>query len=84
MGYRDALREAGLRRMQPILLTTLTTVGGLLPLLLTGGAMWSGMAAVLIFGLLTSTLLTLVVIPCLYSLVVGDREERAIAGLGGE
>lgn len=72
-----ALREAGERRMRPILLTTLTTVGGLIPLLLTGGAMWNGMAAVLIFGLMVSTLLTLVVIPCFYLLLVGNREVEA-------
>ncbi|MBK05892.1 MAG: hypothetical protein CL920_05050 [Deltaproteobacteria bacterium] len=74
--YLDALKEAGLRRMRPILLTTLTTVGGLLPLLLTGGAMWNGMAAVLIFGLLVSTLLTLVIVPCFYVILVGDREQK--------
>jgi multidrug efflux pump subunit AcrB len=73
---RVALQEAGVRRMRPILLTTMTTVGGLIPLLITGGAMWNGMAAVLIFGLLVSTLLTLLVIPCFYLVLVGDREER--------
>lgn len=76
--YRTALQEAGVRRMRPIVLTTLTTVGGLIPLLLTGGAMWTPMAAVLIFGLLTSTLLTLLVVPCMYILLIGDREQKAL------
>ncbi|TNE45106.1 MAG: efflux RND transporter permease subunit [Deltaproteobacteria bacterium] len=76
--YVTALQEAGLRRMRPILLTTTTTIGGLVPLFLTGGAMWTPMAAVLIFGLLSSTLLTLVVVPCLYVVLVGDREQRQL------
>ena len=76
--YIEALQDAGLRRMRPILLTTLTTVGGLIPLFLTGGAMWNPMASVLIFGLLSSTILTLVVVPCLYVVLVGDREQRRI------
>lgn len=76
--YMTALREAGLRRMRPILLTTLTTVGGLLPLLFSGGAMWTAMAAVLIFGLLVSTILTLVVVPCMYVVIVGAREQEQI------
>lgn len=76
--YKTALQEAGLRRMRPILLTTTTTVGGLIPLFLTGGAMWTPMAAVLIFGLLSSTILTLVVVPCLYVVLVGDREQKQL------
>ena len=48
---REAVAEAGRKRMQPILLTTLTTVGGLLPLALFGGPMWAGMAWAMIFGL---------------------------------
>lgn len=76
--YITALEEAGFRRMRPIVLTTLTTVGGLLPLLFSGGAMWTPMAAVLIFGLLSSTFLTLVVIPSLYVIVVGDRDQKRI------
>lgn len=78
LDYREALRVAGLRRMRPILLTMLTTVGGLIPLLLTGGALWESMAAVLIFGLMVATLLTLVVIPCVYAVVVKDRDHVAL------
>jgi multidrug efflux pump len=77
LDYREALRVAGLRRMRPILLTMLTTVGGLIPLMLTGGALWEAMSAVLIFGLMVATLLTLVVIPCVYAVVVKDRDQIA-------
>ena len=62
----DAIARAGLARMQPILLTTLTTIGGLLPLALFGGPMWAGMSWAMIFGLAVSTVLTLLVIPTVY------------------
>ncbi len=78
LDYREALRVAGMRRMRPILLTMLTTVGGLIPLYLTGGALWKAMSAVLIFGLIVATLLTLVVIPCVYAVIVKDRDHAAL------
>ena len=60
--------EASQRRLRPILLTTLTTIGGLLPLWLGGGPMWEPMAITIIFGLMFSTALTLGLVPILYSL----------------
>ena len=63
----DALIAAGKRRMKPILLTTLTTVLGMIPLLITGGAMWQTMAIAIIAGLIFSTVLTLIFVPVLYS-----------------
>ena len=68
IGLRDAVAQAGLVRMKPILLTTLTTVGGLLPLALFGGPMWAGMSWAMIGGLSLSTVLTLLVIPTVYVL----------------
>jgi len=63
-----AVLAAAQRRLRPILLTTATTVGGLLPLWLSGGAMWEAMAVAIIFGLIFATALTLGVVPILYSL----------------
>ena len=63
---RAAVANAGRVRMRPILLTTLTTIGGLLPLSLFGGALWAPMTNGMIFGLIVSTVLTLFVIPSLY------------------
>lgn len=64
-----AVIEAAQQRLRPILLTTATTVGGLLPLWLGGGPMWEPMAIAIIFGLLFATVLTLGVVPILYSLL---------------
>ena len=64
----DAVVEACLQRFRPILLTTATTTLGLLPLWLAGGAMFQSMAVTIIFGLAFATLLTLGVVPILYSL----------------
>ncbi|ABA90236.1 efflux pump, RND family, inner membrane protein [Syntrophotalea carbinolica DSM 2380] len=64
----EAILESGMRRLRPILLTTGTTVGGLLPLWLGGGPLWETMAIAIIFGLLFATVLTLGVVPLLYSL----------------
>ncbi len=70
-GYepQQAIIEAAQRRMRPILLTTATTVLGLIPLYLGGGEMWEPMAVGIMAGLLFSTLLTLGFIPVLYSLL---------------
>ncbi len=63
-----AVIEAAQRRLRPILLTTMTTVGGLIPLWLGGGPMWEPMAIAIIFGLVFATVLTLGVVPVLYTL----------------
>jgi multidrug efflux pump len=63
-----AVVEAAQRRLRPILLTTATTMGGLLPLWFGGGPLWESMAVAIIFGLLFATTLTLGVVPVLYSL----------------
>lgn len=70
-----AVQAAGETRFQPIILTTMTTVGGLIPLALTGSEMWSPLALAIIGGLLTSTAITLVLVPALYRLAA-DMMER--------
>ena len=64
----QAVVEAAQRRLRPILLTTGTTIGGLVPLYLGGGPMWEPMAVTIMFGLLFATILTLGLVPILYSL----------------
>ncbi|HET6592816.1 MAG TPA: efflux RND transporter permease subunit, partial [Xanthomonadales bacterium] len=74
-----AIQEAARLRLRPIMMTTLTTVLGLLPMALglgEGSEMRTPMAITVIGGLLTSTLLTLVVVPVMYSLL--DRRADAV------
>ncbi|PLX14092.1 MAG: AcrB/AcrD/AcrF family protein [Marinilabiliales bacterium] len=65
----EAIATAGQVRFTPIILTTLTTIGGLLPLTLKGGEMWAPLGWTIIGGLLVSTFLTLIVIPVLYHMI---------------
>ncbi|MEM8964091.1 MAG: efflux RND transporter permease subunit [Acidobacteriota bacterium] len=64
----EAVLEASQRRLRPILLTTATTVAGLVPLWLTGGPMFSPMAMAFLAGLVISTVLTLGLVPVLYAI----------------
>ena len=57
------------QRLRPILLTTMTTVGGMLPLWFGGGPLWESMAIAVVFGMIVATCLTLGVVPILYSLL---------------
>ena len=68
-----AIVAAAQQRLRPILLTTATTVLGLLPLYLGGGEMWEPMALAIMGGLIVSTLLTLGVVPVLYALLYRIR-----------
>jgi len=75
----DALVEAGMLRLRPVLMTALTTILGLLPLLLSAGIgseVQRPLAVVVVFGLTTSTLLTLFVIPAVYGWFAGGRPPR--------
>ncbi len=66
---KDAVIMACLQRFRPILLATFTTVLGLIPLYLSGGEMWEGMAVSIMIGLLFGTVITLIFIPTFYSAV---------------
>ena len=65
----DSIITACLQRFRPILLATFTTVLGLIPLYLTGGEMWEGMAITIMIGLLFGTVITLFFIPVFYSVL---------------
>jgi HAE1 family hydrophobic/amphiphilic exporter-1 len=75
----SAIREGARLRLRPIMMTTLTTVFGLLPMALglgEGSEMRTPMAITVIGGLLTSTMLTLLVVPVMYSLL--DRRQDVV------
>lgn len=65
---KEAVTRAGEVRFIPIVLTTLTTILGLLPLTLAGGSLWAPMGWVIIGGLITSTTFVLLLVPVLYEL----------------
>jgi multidrug efflux pump subunit AcrB len=67
-GMVSALKEAGQVRFISIILTSATTIVGLLPLTLRGGTLWAPMGLSIIGGLFTSTALTLIVVPVLFKL----------------
>ena len=69
MGLNEAIEEAGETRFVPIILTTLTAIGGLIPLVAENNPLYSPLALVIIGGLLSSTVLTRVVTPVLYKLL---------------
>lgn len=64
---REAILESAQQRLRPILLTTCTTIGGMIPLYTGGGAMWEPMAISIISGLAFATALTLGVVPVLFA-----------------
>jgi len=79
LALRDAIVQAGAVRLRPILMTTATTVLGLIPMafgLGDGAEIRTPMALTVMFGLTSSTLLTLIVIPTIYHLVEGAKERR--------
>lgn len=73
----DALQEAVVTRIRPILLTSATTVAGLLPLALSPSTLWPPLASAMISGLLASTLLTLLVVPAMYRVLFREPAAQA-------
>lgn len=86
MGAREAVVQGASRRLRPILMTAAATIFALIPLAVgitgEGGFISQPLAIVVIGGLVSSTVLTLVVLPTLYYLVEGSRERRGERGLG--
>ena len=74
--------KAGVNRFMPIVLTSITSIFGLLPLAL-GNSMFKGLAVVVIGGLSTSTFLTLLCVPVLYSLLTREAAAPVTQGWSG-
>jgi multidrug efflux pump subunit AcrB len=68
----DAIVAGGQQRLRPIISTTLSTVGGIVTLTITD-ELWEGLGVVIIFGICFATVLTLIVVPVMYSLFEGMR-----------
>ncbi len=79
MDVNTAVTTASKQRLRPILMTTLTTVLGMIPMALgsgEGAEMWNGLGITVSWGLTVSTLITLVLIPTLYAIFISRREKR--------
>jgi len=70
---REAVVAAAVARLRPIVMTKLTCIAGLVPLLLFAGTLWTGMAVTIMGGLLLGTLITLGLVPVLYELLFSGR-----------
>jgi multidrug efflux pump subunit AcrB len=68
LNKKQAILKASAVRFTPILLTTLTTIGGLIPLTLFGGSLWQPLGVVIIFGLCISALASFLLVPLLTEL----------------
>jgi len=78
-GLQEAIREAGEVRFLPIVLTSLTAIGGLIPIAISTNPLISPLAIVLIGGLISSTLLSRIVTPIIYELIPPQIEEEKIS-----
>ncbi len=72
--FDKAIIEGGVSRMQPIILTSITTVFGVFPLVYSN-EMWKGLSLTIIFGLTFSTILTLIVMPLMYAGMCKDKKK---------
>ena len=75
LSVADAILDAALARARPIVMTTITTIVGLIPLALFGGEFWYGMSIVIMSGLGVGSVLTLAFVPVLYSLLFDPRSK---------
>lgn len=78
----EAIENAGRSRLRPVLITTLSSVAGMMPMVFSdgeGAAMWKPMGATVAGGLLFSMLITLVLVPTLYSLAHSRAERKRLA-----
>jgi HAE1 family hydrophobic/amphiphilic exporter-1 len=79
LSVKQAVVQAGKSRLRPVLMTSLTTILGLLPLAFgigEGSEIWQPLGVAIIGGMTISTALTLVVVPALYSVFVGGRMRK--------
>jgi multidrug efflux pump subunit AcrB len=80
LGLDEAIERAGKIRFVPIVLTSLTAIGGLIPLAIQGSSLYSPLAIVIIGGLVSSTLLSRLVTPVLYKLLPPTEDQVRMTG----
>ena len=81
MSVHDAIVMGGKTRLRPVLMTSLTTIFGMLPLALSrgeGSEIWNALGITVIGGLLVSGLVTLVLVPIIYYIVHKPQSEASV------
>jgi multidrug efflux pump subunit AcrB/outer membrane protein TolC len=76
MAIHEAALAAGKRRMRPIFLTSAAASVGVIPMIISRSPLWGPLGSVICFGLIISMVLTLYILPILYSLVYSDKEQK--------
>lgn len=76
MGVKEAALAAGKRRMRPIFLTSAAASVGVIPMIISRSPLWGPLGTVICFGLLISMVLTLFVLPVLYTIVYTDKSKN--------
>jgi len=74
VSYAEAAKESAKRRLRPIFLTTMAAAIGVVPMIVMKDPLWAPLASVFAFGIVVSMILTLMVIPALYGLIIKDRK----------
>ena len=77
MPIHEAALAAGKRRMRPIFLTSAAASVGVVPMIISRSPLWGPLGSVICFGLIISMVLTLYILPILYSLVYSDKEQKS-------
>jgi multidrug efflux pump subunit AcrB len=70
---KDAVIEGSVTRLRPIMVGMITTVISLIPMVVTGGPLWAPMASSILFGMLISSVLTMLVVPCAYYVLMKGK-----------
>lgn len=74
ISYQEAALESAKRRLRPIFLTTMAAAVGVVPMIVMKDPLWAPLASVFAFGIVVSMILTLLVIPVLYSLIIKEKK----------
>lgn len=77
MPIQEAALAAGKRRMRPIFLTSAAASVGVVPMIISRSPLWGPLGSVICFGLIISMVLTLYILPILYSLVYSDKKQKS-------
>ncbi|MBV5282007.1 MAG: efflux RND transporter permease subunit [Paludibacter sp.] len=78
MNVREAALAAGKRRMRPIFLTSAAAAVGVIPMIASGSTLWGPLGSVICFGLIISMVLTLFILPVLYTIIYSDKKTGKI------